>query len=72
MPKPPSTISSICVLDHVSSTPVLEIKDWPRSITRKEWFAISCRLTQQAITDMDLALTAEAELIEAFMSAGLL
>ena len=60
------------ILDHVSSTPVLEIKDWPRSITRKEWFAISCRLIQQAITDMDLDLAAEAELIEDITSAGLL
>ena len=60
------------ILDHVSSTPVLEIKDWPRSIIRKEWFAISCWLIQQAITDMDLDLAAEAELIEDITSAGLL
>ena len=30
------------------------LDDWPRSATRKEWFAITRQLIQQTITDMDL------------------
>ena len=32
------------ILDHVSTKPVLEINDWSRSATRKEWFAIIRRI----------------------------
>ena len=60
------------ILDHVSSKPVLEINDLPRSATRKEWFAITRRIIQDAIADMDLDPAAEAEVIEAFKGAGLL
>ena len=60
------------ILDHESSTPVLEIDVWPRSATRKEWFAITRRIIQDTITDMDLDPAAEAEVIEAFTCAGLL
>ena len=60
------------ILDHVSSKPVLEINDWPRSATRKEWFAITRRIIQDTIADMDLDPAAEAEVIEAFTCAGLL
>ena len=54
------------ILDHVSPTPVLEIDVWPRSASRKEWFAIT------RLADMDLEPAAEAEVIEAFTGAGLL
>ena len=60
------------ILDHVSSTPVLEINDWPRSASRKEWFAITRQLIQETIADMDLEPVALAEVEEAFISAGLL
>ena len=61
------------ILDHVSPTPVLEIDDvWPRSATRKEWFAITRRIIQDTIADMNLDPAAEAEVIEAFIGAGLL
>jgi hypothetical protein len=60
------------ILDHVSPTPVLEIDVWPRSATRKEWFAITRRIIQDTITDMNLDPAAEAEVIEAFKGAGLL
>ena len=60
------------ILDHESSTPVLEIDVWPRSATRKEWFAITRRMIEDTITDMDLDPAAEAEVIEAFTGAGLL
>ena len=59
------------ILDH-SSTPVLEIDDWPRSATRKERFAISSRIVQDTIADMNLDPAAEAEVTEAFTGAGLL
>ena len=58
--------------DHVSSTPVLEIDVWPRSATRKEWFAITRRIIQDTIADMDLDPAAEAEVIAGFTGAGLL
>ena len=60
------------ILDHVSSTPVLEIDDWPRSATRKDWFAITRRIVQDTIADMNLDPAAEAEVIAAFIGAGLL
>ena len=60
------------ILDHIASTPVLEIDVWPRSATRKEWFAITSRIIQDTIADMNLDAAAEAEVIKAFTSAGLL
>ena len=60
------------ILDHVSQAPLLEIDDWPRSATRKEWLAITRRIIQDTIADMDLEPAAEAEVIEAFTGAGLL
>ena len=60
------------ILDHVSSTPVLEIDVCPRSVTRKEWFAITRRIIQDTIADMDLDPAAEAEVIAGFTGAGLL
>ena len=60
------------ILDHVSSTPVLEIDVWPRSATRKKWFAITQRIIQDTIADMNLDPAAEAEVIKGFTVAGLL
>ena len=48
------------------------LDDWPRSATRKEWFAITRQLIQQTIADMDLDPDALAEVEEAFIGAGLL
>ena len=59
------------ILDHVSSTPVLEIDDWPRSATLKEWFVITMRI-QDTTAEMNPDPAAEAEVIEAFTGAGLL
>ena len=39
------------ILDHVSPTPVLEVDVWPRSATRKGWFAITKRIIQDTIAD---------------------
>ena len=60
------------ILDHVSSTPVLEIDVWPCSATRKEWFAITRSIVQDTIAYMNLDPAAEAEVIAAFTGAGLL
>ena len=60
------------ILDHVSQAPVLEINDWPRSASRKEWSAITRRIIQDTIADMNLDPAAEAEVIEALTGAGLL
>jgi len=60
------------ILDHVSPTPVLEIDVWPRSATRKEWFAITRSIVQDAIAALDLDDAALAEVEEAFIGAGLL
>ena len=48
------------------------LDDWPRSATRKEWFAITRGLIQQTIAEMDLDPAALAEVEEAFIGAGLL
>ena len=60
------------ILDHVSQAPLLEIDDWPRSASRKEWFAITRRIIQDTIADMNLDPAAEAKVIGAFTGAGLL
>ncbi len=60
------------ILDHVSSTPVLEIDVWTRSATRKEGFAITRRSIQDTIADMVLDPAADVEVIEAFTGAVLL
>ena len=60
------------ILDHFSQAPVLETDVWPRSATRKEWFAITRRIIQDTIAVMNLDPGAEAKVIEAFTGAGLL
>ena len=60
------------ILDHVSPNPVLGLDVWPRSASRKEWFAITRRIIQDTFADMNLDPAAEAEVIEAFTRAGLL
>ena len=48
------------------------LDDWPRSATRKEWFAITRRIVQDTIADIDLDPAAMAEVEEEFIGAGLL
>ena len=48
------------------------LDDWPKSATRKEWFAITRLLIQQTIADMDLPPQELAQVEEAFIGAGLL
>ena len=48
------------------------LDDWPRSASRKDWFAITRQLIQETIADMDLDPAAMAEVEEAFIGAGLL
>ena len=60
------------ILDHVSSTSVLEIDVWPRSAKRKERFAITRSIVQDTTAEMNPDPAAEAEVIEAFTGAGLL
>ena len=60
------------ILDHVSQTPVLEIDVWPRAATRKEWFAITRRIVQDTIAEMNLDPAAESKVIDAFTDAALL
>ena len=61
------------ILDHIPRTPLLEGVDyWPKSATREEWFAITRRIVQDTIADMDLDPAALAEVEEAFIGAGLL
>ena len=60
------------ILDLVSQAPVLEVDGWTRSASRKEWFAITRRVIQDTIADMNLDPAAEADVIEAFTGAGLL
>ena len=60
------------ILDHVSQAPVLAMDVWPRSATREEWFAITRRIIQDTIADMNHDPAAEAEVNDAFTGAGLL
>ena len=48
------------------------VDDWPSSATRKVWFRITRELVASTIAEMDLDPAAEAEVIEAFIGAGLL
>ena len=62
------------ILDGIcSNTPILEgIDDWPRSVSKKEWFRITRELIQSVIADMDLDPDSLSQVEEAFISAGLL
>ena len=61
------------LLDHIPRTPLLDgVDDWPKSVTREEWFEITRELVQQTIADMDLDPAAMSEVEEAFIGAGLL
>ena len=60
------------IIHDIPNLPVLETDDWPRSATRKEWFAITVRIIQDTIADMDLDPAAVVEVINAFTGAGLL
>ena len=61
------------ILEGIPGGSILDgLDDWPRSATRKEWFAITRQLIQETIADMDLDPDALAEVEEAFMGAGLL
>ena len=48
------------------------LDDLPRSVTRRESFAITRQLIQQTIVNMDLDPAALAKVEEAFIGAGLL
>ena len=48
------------------------LDDWLRTATCKVWFAITRRIIQDTIAEMNLDPAAEAEVIEAFTGAGLL
>ena len=49
------------IFDHVSLTPLIEMNDWPRSTTHKEWLAISRSIIQDTIADINLDPAVEAE-----------
>ena len=48
------------------------LDDWPRSVTRTEWFRITRELVASTIADMDLPPHELAQVEEAFIGAGLL
>ena len=63
------------LLDHIPRTPLLEGVDyWPKSATRKQWFALTLDLIASTIAEMGEYLDdAELSLVEEhFISAGLL
>ena len=62
------------ILDCICSEGLIldGLNDWPRSATRKEWFAITRRIVQDTIADMDLPPHELAQVEEAFIGAGLL
>ena len=61
------------MLDGLHSGLLLKcLDDWPRSAPRHEWFAITRRIVQITISDMDLDPAILGEVEEAFIGAGLL
>ena len=43
------------LLDHIPRTSLLDgVDDWPKSVTRTEWFRLTRDLIQSIIADMDL------------------
>ena len=48
------------------------LDDWPRSVSRKEWFRITRELVARTIADMGLPPNELAQVEEAFIGAGLL
>lgn len=66
-------IPIVVELQVIAPTPVLDaVSDWPRSITRTEWFRLTRDLIQSVIADMDVAPDLISQVEEAFFSAGLL
>ena len=60
------------ILDHVSQAPDLAIDLCPRSATHKEWLAITKRIVQDTIADMNFDPADETEVIGGFIGVGLL
>ena len=62
------------ILDDICSEgSILDgLDDWPRSVTRKEWFRITRGLVASTIPDMHLPPHELAQVEEAFIGAGLL
>ena len=48
------------------------LDDWPRSVTRMDWFRITRGLIASTIADLDLDPVSLAEVEEVFIGAGLL
>ena len=60
------------ILDHIQPGLILDVDDLPRSASRQELFAITRRIVQATIADMDLDPDSLSQVEEAFISAGLL
>ncbi len=62
------------ILDGICSEGLIldGLDDWPRSMSRKEWFAITRRIVHETIADLDLDDAALAEVEEAFIGVVLL
>jgi hypothetical protein len=60
------------IIDHFSQAQAIELNVWPRSATHNERYAITRRIIQDTIADMNLDAAAEADVIEAFTGAELL
>ena len=61
------------LLDYIPRTPLLKGVDyWPKAAKREEWFALTRDLIASTIAQMDLPPQEQAQVEEAFISAGLL
>ena len=59
------------LLDHIPRTSLLDgVDDWPKSVTRTEWFRLTRDLIQSIIADMDLDPDSLSQGEEALISAS--
>ena len=61
------------LLDHIPRTLLLEAIDhWPATASRQHYFELTRELVADTVARMDLEPDAEAEVIAAFSTTGLL
>ena len=60
------------ILDHIQPGSILDVHELPRSASRQEWFAITRRIVQATIADMNLDPDSSSQVEEAFISACLM
>jgi len=58
------------ILNYIQPGSIFDVYELPRSASRQEWFAITRRIVQATIADMDLDLAAERRSLQRSQMRG--